>query len=308
MKYIKHTLEFQIEEPSVVTLGKFDGLHRGHELLMNELLRICADEHLASVVFTFDIPPKTKVDDILAKVLTTNEEKQYIFETTGIDYLIECPFTTEVMCMEPKAFIQWIAKSLHMKYVVVGEDFHFGHNRMGDYHTLLQFEEEFGYHTIVVKKMQEDGRDISSTFVREEIAKGNLAKANHLLGYEYFVKSDVIHGRKLGRTIGIPTINMQFPKEKLLPPNGVYVSRVNVGNQSYMGVTNVGSKPTVLENGQVGVETYIIDFCQDLYGKSIAVSFLEYIRPECKFDSVEELKAQMLSDIAYTENCYKNIT
>ncbi len=308
MKYIRQTLDFYVEEPSVVTLGKFDGLHRGHELLMRELMNICKEKNYVSVVFTFDIPPKSKVDDITCKVLTTNEEKQHIFEITGVDNLIECPFTKDVMCMEPKHFISWISKKLHMKYVVVGDDFRFGHNRSGDYNTLIAHEEEFGYKTIVVKKMQEDGRDISSTYVREEIAKGNISKANHLLGYEYFVKSHVIHGNRIGRTIGIPTINMQFSKEKLLPPNGVYVSRVMIDDKSYMGVTNVGSKPTVSDSGVVGVETYIIDFCQDVYDKLIVVSFLEFIRPEKRFDSIEELKQQMLSDIAYTENYYKNVT
>ena len=308
MKYIRQTLDFLIEESSVVTLGKFDGLHRGHELLMQELIKVSKEYRYASVVFTFDIPPKSKVNDVSCKVLTTNEEKQHVFEIRGVDYLIECPFTREVMRMEPKDFIEWIATRLQMKCVVVGDDFHFGHNRRGDYHTLIKYEKEYGYKTIVVKKMQEDGRDISSTFVREEIAKGNIQKANHLLGYEYFVKSHVIHGNKIGRTIGIPTINMQFSEEKLLPPNGVYVSRVTIDENTYIGVTNVGNKPTVSEEGVVGVETYVIDFCQDVYDKTVVVSFLASIRSERKFASIEELKQQMLSDIAFTKNYYKNIT
>ena len=210
--------------------------------------------------------------------------------------------------MEPKAFIAWIATRLQMKCVVVGDDFRFGHNRQGDYRTLIEWEKEYVYKTIVVNKMQEDGRDISSTFVREEIAKGNIKKANHLLGYEYFVKSHVIHGNRIGRTIGIPTINMQFSKEKLLPPNGVYVSRVTIDNNSYMGVTNIGSKPTVSETGRIGVETYIIDFCQDIYDKVVVVSFLEFIRPEKKFEAIDDLKQQMLSDVAFSKNYYENIT
>ena len=123
-----------------------------------------------------------------------------------------------------------------------------------------------------------------------------------MLGYEYFVKSNVVHGNKIGRTIGIPTINMEFPIEKLLPPNGVYVTRVLIGEKSYMGVTNVGCKPTVSDNGRIGVETYILDFCKDVYGKIIVVSFLEYIRPEKKFASIEELKVQMAEDIAFVKN------
>ncbi len=308
MKYIRNTLDFYVKESSVVTLGKFDGLHRGHELLMQELMSISCKKDYVSVVFTFDIPPKSKIDDVSCKVLTTNMEKQHIFENTGVDYLIECPFIWEIMSMEPKDFIQWIATSLHMKCVVVGDDFRFGHNRQGDYRTLIAYEKEFGYETVVVKKIQEDGRDISSTFIREEIAKGNISKANHLLGYEYLVKSNVIHGNQIGRTIGIPTINMQFPREKLLPPNGVYVSRVIIDDIAYMGVTNVGSKPTVSQNMQIGVETHIIDFQQDIYDKLVVVSFLAFIRPEKKFDSIEALQQQMISDIAYTRSYYEIVT
>ncbi len=308
MEYIKNTLDFKIEEPTVVTLGKFDGLHRGHEKLMDTLLEYKKSHEVASVAFTFDIPPRSKVEDITTKVLTTNEEKEYIFETTGIDYLIECPFTAEVMCMDPKEFISWIVQALNMKCVVVGNDFRFGHKRAGDYLTLMQYENEFGYKTIVIDKMKDENRDISSTYVREEIAAGNLSKANALLGYHYFIKSDVVHGKKLGRTIGVPTINMVLPTNKLLPPNGVYVTKVEIEGQSYIGVTNVGCKPTVSDANLIGVETYILDFNKDIYGDSIVVYFLEYIRPEIKFDSVEELKQQLVLDIGAAEKYYENIT
>ena len=308
MKYISKTLDFQIKEPTAVTLGKFDGLHRGHELLMNTVLEYSKNENVASVAFTVDIPPRNKVEEIVANVLTTNEEKQYIFEQRGIDYLIECPFTVEVMSMEPKAFIEWIARALNMKYVVVGDDFRFGYNRSGDYQTLQQYESEFGYKTIVLDKLKDSNRDISSTYVREKIADGNIKKANQLLGYRYFIKSEIVHGKKLGRRIGIPTINMILPADKLLPPNGVYVTEVLVDGHSYMGVTNVGCKPTVSSENIVGVETYIDNFNQDIYGEKIVVSFIDFIRPELKFSSVDELKEQMLSDIEVAKKCYKNIT
>lgn len=308
MKYITKTLDFKIEEPTAVTLGKFDGLHRGHELLMQTVLKCRREHKVAAVAFTFDMPPRNRVEEIVANVLTTNDEKQYIFEKQGIDYLIECPFTHEVMSMEPKAFIEWIATSLNMKYVVVGDDFRFGHNRAGDYHTLHQYEKEYGYKTIVLDKLKDSNRDISSTYVREKIADGNIRKANELLGYHYFIKSEILHGKKLGRRIGIPTINMILPANKLLPPNGVYVTEVLVDDKLYMGVTNVGCKPTVSEEHIVGVETYIDNFSQDLYGEKIVVSFLEFIRPEMKFSSIGELKAQMESDIQVARKYYKNVT
>ena len=308
MEFIRNTLDFQIQEPTAVTLGKFDGLHRGHDLLMQTVLEKSKEYGLASVAFTFDIPPRNKVEEIVANVLTTNDEKQYIFEKRGIDYLIECPFTTEVMSMEPKNFIAWISKALHMKYVVVGDDFRFGHKRAGDYHTLQEYEGEFGYKTIVIDKLKDSNRDISSTYVREKIADGNIKKANELLGYKYFIKSEILHGRKLGRTIGVPTINMILPENKLLPPSGVYVTEVLVDGNTYMGVTNIGCKPTVSDENVVGVETYIDEFNQDVYGEKIVVSFIQFIRPEQKFNSIEELKAQMQSDIEVSRKCYKNVT
>ena len=308
MKYIANTLDFTIEEPTAVTLGKFDGLHRGHELLMRTVLGCKEKYHVASVAFTFDMPPRNRVEEIVANVLTTNEEKQYIFEKQGIDYLIECPFTQEVMSMEPKAFIEWIATSLNMKYVVVGDDFRFGYKRSGDYHTLQEYEKEYGYKTIVLDKLKDSNRDISSTYVREKIADGNIRKANELLGYHYFIKSEILHGKKLGRRIGMPTINMILPEHKLLPPNGVYVTEVLVEGKKYMGVTNVGCKPTVSDERIVGVETYIDNFNKDVYGEKIVVSFLEFIRSEMKFGSIDELKEQMESDILVAKKYYENIT
>lgn len=308
MEYIRNTQKFRVLEPSVITLGKFDGLHRGHELLMENLKNASANAGYKTIVFTFDIPPKNKVDKAEYKVLTTNSEKHVIFEETGVDYLIECPFTQDIMCMEPELFIKWIVEALTIKCIVVGKDFRFGHDRAGDYRTLEKFASKYGYEVIVLEKMQEDGRDISSTYVREEIAKGNIPKANHLLGYEYFVKSKVVHGKRIGRTIGIPTINMILPAEKLLPPNGVYVTKVFVGENWYMGVSNVGCKPTIAGDNPIGVETYIIDFCQDVYGKEVTVKFLEFLRPEKKFDSIEDLKTQMNADIVRTERYYRNIT
>ena len=298
MQYIHNTLDFKIEEDTVITLGKFDGLHRGHELLMENLLTWREKYRYKAVVFTFDIPPKRQVNGVDTRVLTTNEEKYAIFERTGVDYLIECPFTPEVMGMEPKTFIEWMVRSLRVKCFVVGSDFHFGHNRAGDYKALRQYAGEYGYEVVVLDKMQEDGRDISSTYIREEINLGHIEKANHLLGYEFFVKSVIIHGKQLGRKIGIPTINMELPQEKLLPPNGVYATRVFLDGRWYKGVTNVGCKPTVSDSTLIGVETHILDFDEDVYGKVAEVCFLHYIRSEQKFASIDELQKQMQRDVA----------
>lgn len=306
MKYIRNTVDFQIEEDTVISLGKFDGIHRGHELLMERLAEK-KREGLKAAIFTFDIPPRRNVQHVEAKVLTTNEEKMHIFEEMGIDYLIECPFTEEVMHMEPEDFIRMLVERLYVKCIVAGEDFRFGHNRRGDYRMLQEYAGKLGYEALILKKMKEDARDISSTFVREEIAAGNIEKANHLLGYRYFVKGMVKHGNQIGRTIGIPTINLIPPEEKLLPPFGVYVSEVAIGEERYQGVTNVGCKPTIEGNNPVGVETYLLDFHENVYDRIVTVEFISKIRAEHKFKNIEALKEQMENDIAYTEAYFRNL-
>lgn len=305
MKYIKGTTTFKIEEPTVLSLGKFDGLHRGHELLMDYVFKK-KKEGLKAAIFTFDIPPRKNVENVMTKVLTTNEEKCRLFESIGIDYLVECPFTKEVMCMEPEAFIEMMVKQLNVKCMVVGKDFHFGHNRRGNYQMLQQYADEYGYEVEVVDKMQEYGRDISSTFVREQIMAGNMEKANELLGYHYFVEGTILHGKKMGRAVlGIPTINLIPDEEKLLPPFGVYFSETEWQGRSYSGITNIGCKPTVEGKNPVGVETHIFDFDEDVYGKEVKVSFLKKVREEKKFESLDALKEQMAFDIEQGRQYFK---
>lgn len=301
MEYIRHSMTFEIQEPTVLSLGKFDGLHRGHELLL-EYMAKKKQEHpeLKAVVFTFDIPPREQVQNISAQVLTTRFEKEQLFQNMGIDYVIECPFTREIMCMEPEEFIRRIASDLHVKYMVVGTDFRFGYKRRGDYRMLMEYADQYGYCVEVLDKIQENGRDISSTFVREEIASGNIEKANELLGYAFFVEGRVLHGRKIGKAVlGIPTINLIPPPDKLLPPFGVYVTETVWKGQHYPGITNVGCKPTIQGDNPVGVETHLFDFTEDLYGEEVQIRFLKHVRKEQKFETLDALMAQMELDIQY---------
>ena len=297
MEYIKDTLEFEIEENTVITLGKFDGLHRGHELLMSVMFEKAKEFKLKTVAFTFSIPPRKEVSGEMARVITTNQEKSMIFERTGLDYLVECPFVPQVQKMEPEEFIKWIAESLHVKCFVIGTDWCFGHNRAGNYETLQRYSKVYGYEVVVLKKITDEGRDISSTYIREEIEQGHMSKVHNLLGYPYFIQGEVIHGNQLGRTIGIPTINVIMPKEKVIPKFGVYVSKVIMDGNEYRGVTNVGKKPTIEGDNPTALETHIIDFSRDVYGENVVVELLEFIRPEMKFSSIEELKEQMSRDV-----------
>lgn len=305
MEYIRGTTEFYLSEPSVISLGKFDGLHRGHELLIEYMIQK-KKTGLKTVIFTFDIPPKKMVEQDEVKVLTTNQEKMHLFERIGIDYLIECPFTEEFMHMMPLDFIKKIVKELHVKAMVVGKDFHFGYQRAGDYHILQQYAKELGYEVSAVDKMQFEDRDISSTFVREEILAGDIEKANRLLGYHYFAQGVVTHGRHMGGPIlGFPTINLVPEANKLLPPFGVYIAEAAIGNQLYQGIANVGCKPTIKGGNPVGIEMHIFDFKQDVYGEEVRVDFLSRVRPELKFDSIDDLKLQMMSDISYARKFFE---
>ncbi|MGN0483951.1 MAG: bifunctional riboflavin kinase/FAD synthetase [Lachnospiraceae bacterium] len=296
MEYIHGTTEVNIQENTVISLGKFDGLHTGHKFLMEHVMQK-KQEGLKTVVFTFDLPPKAVVEHENQRVLTTNTEKMHLLEKMGIDYLIEYPFTPEMMAMEPEAFIRFLVEKLHVKCIVAGKDFRFGHNRKGDYHMLQKAGEMYGFETKIFEKRKFRNRDISSTYIREEILEGNMELAEELLGYPYFVQETVIQGQHLGRTIGIPTVNLLTSPQKLLPPCGVYISHVYVQGKRYGGITNIGRKPTVGEDHPIGIETNIFDFDGDLYGKEIKVELLHFVRSERRFPSVDALKRQMMRDM-----------
>jgi len=264
--------------------------------LLEQLLKKKCEGY-STVIFTFDIPPKKALEDQNTRVLTTNEEKMHMFESFGIDYLIECPFTPKVMSMEPEVFIEMLVKSLSVKYIVAGEDFRFGRNRRGDYQMLQEYAKKLSYEAIILPKMKEEERDISSTFVREEIVAGRIERANNLLGYPYFVSGEVRHGNQIGRTIGFPTINLIPPENKLLPAFGVYITKVTIDGIVYQGVTNVGRKPTIEGENPVGIETHILDFRQDVYDKVVIVTFIKKIRDEQKFPNLEGLLAQLRLDV-----------
>ena len=297
MEYITGRTDFKIEYNTALTLGKFDGIHRGHQKLLARVKS--AAPIMKSVVFTFDVNPALAVSKKEGTILTTNEERKAVVERFGIDYLYECPFTDEIRNMEATDFVRKIVEDLNVRFIAVGEDFGFGHNREGDYRLLQKMSGQLGFKVEIVEKERYEGREISSTYIREVIAQGDMETAEKLLGYPYTVKGVVGYGRQLGRTIGIPTTNIIPIKYKLLPPNGVYVSKVHIEGESHMGVTNIGVKPTVGDENEKGAETFIFDFDKDVYGKNITIELHKFIRPEMRFDSIEKLKEQMEKDIEF---------
>lgn len=305
MQYIANTKEFHIAEPTVVSIGKFDGLHCGHKKLVAEMMNY-RNHGRKAAMFTFSKPPGTLVKGKIQNVLMTNREREQLLEDAGLDYLVEYPFDEEVRMMAPEAFVSDIlVGKMNAQIIVTGPDCHFGYKAAGDRKMLEDLATVYGYRYIVVEKAKdEDYKIISSTYVRDLLADGQILKANKLLGYRYFITGIVEHGNAIGHRKLYPTANLIPPPEKHLPKFGVYVSRVTVDQKVYAGLSNVGRKPTIKGENPAGVETYLYDFDGNLYGKEIKVELLDFVRPEMKFSSIEELKIQLDYDVKMCREMY----
>ncbi len=297
MNIISGTTEFHIEGKSAVAIGKFDGIHLGHKKLLARILDQKQDG-LKSIVFTFDPSPEEFFTGRAVRQLFTRDEKRRAFEKMGIDVLIELPLNDVTAATDPEDFVRRIlVGQLGADYIAAGTDVTFGDKGRGDQYLLKNLSKEIGYELELIEKVWLDGAEISSTRVRNEVADGNMPMAERLLGEYYSVSGVVEHGRHIGHTIGVPTVNILPPDNKLLPPYGVYRSLVVIGGEEFKGMTNIGRKPTISEKEKVGAETYIYDFDRDVYGDLIEVKLLEFMRPEMKFDSLEALKKQVESDL-----------
>ncbi|MGI6001382.1 MAG: bifunctional riboflavin kinase/FAD synthetase [Candidatus Merdisoma sp.] len=289
MKIIKGTTEFQIQEETAISLGKFDGFHQGHQLLVDRVLQK-KREGLKSLIFTFDFGDRP--------VLLLPEERRRMLGKRGVDYLLECPFVESISHMEAEKFVREIlVRRLHVRYLAVGTDFRFGYQRRGDYRLLERLSAECGYQVEVVEKACYQGEEISSSRIRRELEQGHMELVNQLLGYAYSVTGEVLHGRRIGRTLGMPTTNLLPSERKLLPPNGVYATRTVIAGELFEGITNIGYKPTVGGETRKGVETYLFDLDRDLYGEILTVRFYGYERAERKFASLDELKKRIEQDV-----------
>ncbi len=296
MQIIKGMTEFQIEGETAVSLGKFDGLHLGHQLLVERILEK-KREGLKSLIFTFDFGDRP--------LLLLPEERRVMLRKWDVDYLLECPFVDSISHMEAEDFVREIlVKQLHVRYLAVGTDFHFGYQRRGDYQLLQRMSSELGYEVEVVEKACYGGEEISSSRIRRELEQGHMELVGQLLGYAYSVTGEVLHGHRIGRTLGMPTVNLLPEERKLLPPNGVYATRTVIAGEIFEGITNVGYKPTVGGETRKGVETYLFDLDRDLYGEILTVRFYGYERPERKFASLEELKKRIEQDVEWGRNYF----
>ncbi|SHI52265.1 bifunctional riboflavin kinase/FAD synthetase [Pseudobutyrivibrio xylanivorans] len=303
MEYLHSLFDTKISEPTAVTVGKFDGIHRGHNLLTSDIISK-KSQGLKSCLITFTNSPRFLLQEDQTPCLITNKERMFMLDNNGLDYLIECPFDERLMQTDARSFIEFLVSNLNMQYIISGPDFTFGHKGAGNVQLLTELSKELGFEYKVIEKMKQNNRDISSTYIREELKEGHIDSVNEMLGYEYFVWGEVVHGAHLGHTIGIPTINIMPEKIKLVPKFGVYVTTIDFDGRIYHGVTNVGTKPSVSDKNIVGIETHILDYNGDLYGKFVKVTFQSFLRPEMKFGSIEELTNQMNIDKTKAKNFF----
>ena len=281
---------------TIVTIGKFDGIHKGHEKLLNTMIDNANGRR--KVILTFEEEPKDVLNHEENKSIVTETEKRLICDAMGVDVYMSMPLTEEFLSMSPEDFVTKVLKEkIGATEIVCGPDFRFGAGAKGDIWFLKENQVKYNYAVTVIEKEQYHDKDISSTDIRAKIAEGKIEEVNEMLDHPYTIMGKVEKGKSLGRTIELPTANIVPDKNKLLPPRGVYKTIVVSKHMSYRAITNIGINPTVEDSDEIRVESHIINFKEDLYGDIIEVRFYEFMRPEKKFQSVDELKEQIKIDI-----------
>ncbi|MBI3942093.1 MAG: bifunctional riboflavin kinase/FAD synthetase [Chloroflexi bacterium] len=297
MQVVTSLQDFYATQDSVVTIGSFDGFHRGHLKLVNKVIeRARRTDRQAVMVTLYPHPRKVLTPDKDLPLLNTLEEKLAVLEKSGLDTVIVFAFTPETLRLTAEAFCTLLVTHLRMRELWVGPDFALGYKRQGDIPTLQKIGEALEFTVGTVLELELDGTTVRSSRIREALNQGNLTAVTYLLGRPYSARGTVIAGARRGRDLGFPTANLQLPQEKCLPPNGIYVVKTVLDGWIYPGVANVGVRPT-FDNGERLVEVYLLDFNQNIYGKEIEVQFVEYLREERKYTRLEDLIAQIHLDV-----------
>lgn len=280
---------------SCVSLGNFDGVHRGHKKLMVKNVEISKAQDLSPACLLFKENTKLRLNEE-SNYLTSLDDKIEILKDIGIETILTQTFDEDFRSLPAEEFIKEIIREkINAKAIVVGKDYRFGKFAQGNVETLLSFEDQYGYQTYVEEFETDEGVKISSGTIRDLIKEGNISRANFELGRPYKIKGEVIHGKKRGRHLNFPTANLGLDFNYILPVDGVYLTRVAIGDEEFFGLTNIGTNPT-FENQERKIETYIMDFSRDIYEQKISLEFLEFFRPDYKFDSAKALIDQMNMD------------
>ena len=282
--------------PSIVTIGTFDGIHKGHISLLTEMIKLAND--LIPIVISFNRSPKDVINKKDSKMILQLTDKKRMIEEIGIDKLITINFNSEIQELDCKDFIKILKDSLNMEVLTLGEDTLLGKDRKGYKNGLVETLNDFGVRLIPISNKKDKENKISSSQIKRSISKGNITKANSLLGRNFFINGKVIKGKKIGSKLGYPTANIQYNDDLIIPKDGIYKTETYVNGNTYLSATSIGNNPT-FDGSEKTIETFIIDFKEDIYNKYIKVSFLKFIRDQKRFNDVESLKKHMSDDINY---------
>jgi riboflavin kinase/FMN adenylyltransferase len=300
MKIYRDLKEFQPLHKAVVTIGAFDGVHTGHRKILSRLTELSKLVNGESVLITFWPHPRfvLRKNEEPIGLLNTLEEKIHLLDSYNIDHLLILNFNEEFARLTADAFIENILiKSIGTRFIVLGYDHRFGNNREGGIDYLAINKKRFGIESVEIPRQEIESLTISSTLVRNALLEGNVSLANQNLGYPYLLRGFVIEGDRLGRTIGFPTANIFIEEQdKLIPKNGVYAVYAYIEGERYKGMMNIGIRPTVSNDKRRTIEVHIFDFNQDIYGKTVRIELIEYLRNEVKFSGIEALIEQLKKD------------
>ena len=293
----------------VIALGFFDGVHLGHAALLRRTVEEAQKRGATPAVFTFDRPPKEVVTGVPCPLIASPEDRKGLLEREfGIKDVLMVPFDREMMTTPWDEFVTKIlVERYHAVHLVAGHDHHFGHKNQGSPELLVEKCAELGLGCDIIPKVELDGITVSSTYIRSLVGMGQMARAERYLGHPHVLTQEVRHGRRIGHTIGVPTINLVVPPHVLVPRHGVYVTRVFLPDgESYPAVTNVGTRPTVNNGTDITVEPWLLGFDGDLYGARVRVEFHKRLRDEIRFDSLDALRDQIQKDAKATMEYFEN--
>jgi riboflavin kinase/FMN adenylyltransferase len=300
MKHVQTIEELSLKNAHL-TIGVFDGVHCGHRMIIEKLAQGARETNDPAVVLTFDPHPASVLTGKEIKYLTTPDERADQLARLGVDHVITQRFTRDLSNLSAHEFMSQLKKHLGLKQLLIGYDFALGKGREGDSVRLRQIGEEMGYTVEVMETIKDRDRIISSTAIRALIAAGEVAEASKLLGDHYAISGEVIHGAGRGRKINFPTANIDYPREKAMPSNGIYACWAYLGSEKFMAATNIGFNPTFTPELQVAsLEAYLLDFDRDIYGEVLRLEFVARLRDELKFTSVEALIKKIGEDVGET--------
>jgi riboflavin kinase/FMN adenylyltransferase len=300
MRFVHSFEEAQLTEDSVVTIGSFDGVHRGHQALIKQVRTAALNAQRAAVVITFFPHPSVVLGRAQPYYLTAPEEKLVQLNQTGVDLLIELPFTPETAQVRATEFIDQVLHHLRLRELWIGHDFALGYKREGNAEFLAKLGQTHGFTVHAVDPLTNDGEIISSSNIRAALREGEVAHAAKLLGRPFRLSGKVVPGDGRGKTIGAPTANLGVWQDHAIPANGVYACRAWVGHIPHRAAVNIGTRPTVTDESRRTIEAHLLDFDKDLYGLNIALDFFDRLRGEQKFASIQELVTQIKSDVETT--------